>query len=512
MFKDVSMLTLVIQGSFEKAYTTLIHAPFHIECFELRLDLLEDLPLEKLAILRKATSRKVLFTLRTHQQGGAFKKSFREYQAQVLLAAALYPDYLDLELGCNQELIDSIKKNYPSIHVVLSLHEFQPGASCDIAAKKLLSYRADSYKLALQGQSVCDAVLMLLLCKKMQEQNIQFTGIVMGEHGQITRILSQVFGNVFTFCSERPNSLGQLTVNELAHIHKSSSKTLLYGLIGDPVTASPSHVTHNQLFQDLSIDALYVKMQVSASELPRFLSLALNIFEGLSVTAPLKELAFHCAKELNEDSLAIGAINTLKRRDGVWLGCNTDYLGISQALETQVPLHHASCLILGAGGASKAIAYALKKAQAKHIAIANRSFNPKRCSTFQDMTLHTFADLKRTATNILPDLVIQATAAELHHHVLPDHVVDIATAATVVCETIIAPRETAFLKKAKEKGCLAIEGVEMFLYQAAYQMQYWEICSQPIEVIYAHLKKYYGDFKRLSVSRCSCAKTSFQNR
>jgi len=464
------MLTLVIKGSFETACKLIQQAPLHAEAFEIRLDLICDLNFEKLSFLRNLTEKKVIFTLRTKDQGGEFIGSFQDYKNKIFSFLSLQPDYIDIEMGTPQQIINAIKLHSPLTKVILSSHHFKPISSIAKGFRSLRKYKADIYKLASTGGPV-EALEMFAVTKKLVNKNICAVGIIMGQEGSLSRILSKVAGNYFTFCSDNPH-LGQLSIEMLIdvyHVQKTSLQTKVYGLIGNPVTASPSHMTHNMLLRQYRLDAIYVKIPLEDKDLVPFLKKALKVFEGFSITAPYKEKVVPLVKKMTAAAQKIGAINTLKKIKGGWLGENTDRLGAIKSLETLVNLHGKRCLIVGAGGVSKAIYYELVKAKA-HVTILNRS--KQKQDFFSLCDFFCFDEIDKLSKDIF-DVIIQATSCELYRAKLPQTIDLFFQNQPLVFETIIEPRLTCFLKQAIIKKCNILEGYHMFLNQAVFQFKFW---------------------------------------
>jgi 3-dehydroquinate dehydratase/shikimate dehydrogenase len=491
------MFTLVIQGTFENAIHLLKHASFYIEVFEIRLDLIEDISLEKLSILRHLTPKKILFTLRTKKHGGHYEGSFKDYCDYIFSILPLHPDYIDIEIEATQQLLDKIKTLYPSVKIVLSSHHFDKATGLSQAFSNLLSFQADVYKLAISGD-VLEALKMLLLTKKTVEKGIAFTGIVMGKEGVLSRLLSKIVGNYFIFCSATPNFLGQLTIEEMVniyHIHKTSKETKVFGLIGNPVTASPSHITHNRLFENLGLDAIYVKIFLEENQLSSFLMYAKALFDGLSITAPFKEKILEFVNIMSSEAKNIGAINTLKKKSVSWVGENTDRLGAYKALSNFCALKNKNCLVVGCGGAAKAIIYELLQHSAE-VTVLNRSEKKQKLS----MKQYTFNDIFPQLRDKKFDILIQATSCELHGDDLPESILDFLEDKPLVFETIITPKYTNFLNKSLQKGCFVIEGYHMFLHQAAYQFKFWFELDEDESILYEKLKSIYLSFACEEVS------------
>lgn len=285
-----------------------------------------------------------------------------EHPTEELLA--LTPDYLMIPWHISWHI------SSPHTQLIRSYHNFD---NTPENLEEIIEAMppADLFKIATFARSTCDALRMLLLVRKRSN----LIGLCMGERGAITRILSPLVHNPLHFCAiEEPAAPGQLSAEELQSTYfydRLSSTTTLYGLIGDPITQSPSHLTHNRHFQETGHDAVYVKMQVSSEALPLFLSLAKEFgFAGLSVTMPHKEAicrfvdVFHGEKS--------GAVNTLAFRDKAIHGTNTDGKAALDLLEETRQVAGAHLVILGAGGAARGIGFEAVKRGAL-VTIASRT-------------------------------------------------------------------------------------------------------------------------------------------
>lgn len=290
------------------------------------------------------------------------------------------------------------------------------------------------YKLATTAHSTLDALRMLITTRHLTAQGKNIIGLCMGELGQITRIASPT---TYVHLGES-TAPGQLSFDELSIYNRNS--TPWYGLIGDPISQSPSHITHNK-------HCFFLKMRIQKHELDDFFPLAKQLpFAGLAITIPHKEY--------------FGApINTLVRTSTGWDKHNTDGPG---ALNVLGPVQNKRLAILGAGGAAKAIAAEAKKRGA-HITIYNRT-----PTTILDKTTKPLTALETY------DILINATSCGMLTDdcpITPDQI----QPHTVVMETICKPRETTLLKYAKAKNCTCIYGEEMFHAQAALQFKLWQM-------------------------------------
>ncbi len=255
--------------------------------------------------------------------------------------------------------------------------------------------------------------------------------------------------------------------------------TDLFAVIGNPVRHSLSPVMMNAAFKALEIPAVYVALQ--ADDLMEDLkALCASGFRGLSVTLPHKELAFRFTQEVDEVAQIIGAVNTLMRRGAAWVGINTDWMGATKALSRVTRLDGKHALVLGAGGASRAVTFGLKREGAQ-VTVANRCVEKGmalaklfRCE-FVPLTL-----LEKTRRDWSFDIVVQCTSVGLTGTEPTTLVTDsFFRPGMVVMDTVYSPVETPFLLSAKAAGAKVIPGLEMLLNQGVAQLEWWFAMNIP---------------------------------
>lgn len=324
--------------------------------------------------------------------------------------------------------IDWQAKIEPLPNLILSYHNFNetPDLERILTAMKRRAPSACYYKIATFANSILDTIRMI----HFQRKHPEVIGVCMGEKGTLSRILSP-----FTYApltEGDKNAPGQLLLSELENIYHwraITAETKLYALLGDPVKQSIGHLYHNDRFRQNQMNALYVKLVVTAEELPAFFEAIQGLpFYGFSVTAPLKEKV-----------VPGEIINTIFRTEKGWEYCNTDGVAATQVLGD---IQGKQVVILGAGGAAKALAKSFTEAGAQ-------------------ITL-----LKRQMAIPSYDVLINATSSgdpEFEDYFIPGKTV-----------MDISIRTTPFLQRAKAKGCVAIDGLPMYFGQALLQSKIWQ--------------------------------------
>jgi shikimate dehydrogenase len=264
------------------------------------------------------------------------------------------------------------------------------------------------------------------------------------------------------------------------------SHTTLYGVFGDPVRHSRSPLMMNRAFQEMGINAAYAAFHVKPEGLADAVAgiRALG-FRGVNVTIPHKVEVMQYLDDIDEGATIIGAVNTIVNENGKLTGYNTDGIGYVRSLleETGMELEGARVLLLGAGGAARGVGYALAKAGAKRIEIANRTREraeelASAIGEFSDAEAVGLDELADTLENV--DLIVNTTSAGMHPNVaeLPMNA-DLIGPQHIVSDLIYNPRITRFLNNAEARGARIHGGLGMFIYQGAYALEYWTGTQAP---------------------------------
>lgn len=255
--------------------------------------------------------------------------------------------------------------------------------------------------------------------------------------------------------------------------------TRLYGVVGNPLTQTLSPTLHNAAFAALELNAVYLAFETRDIEGALKGLRALGLM-GLSVTLPYKSAVIPLLDEVEEPARQIGAVNTIVNRNGRLIGCNTDAAGALQALERRLDPAGKTALLLGAGGAARAIGFMLKKSGAR-LTIVNRSRERgEALARALDCSFRPW----REAAGIPAELIIQTTPVGMHpfedQSPLPPEFFE---KGMTVMDIIYNPLETRLLRTAREQGCATISGLEMFIAQGAEQFRRWTGLEPPLRVM-----------------------------
>ena len=255
--------------------------------------------------------------------------------------------------------------------------------------------------------------------------------------------------------------------------------TDLYGVIGHPLGHSLSPIMHNAAFLAKGLNAVYLAFETKEIGDALKGMRALGI-KGMSVTIPHKSSVIPLLDHVDRLAERIGAVNTIVNDKGRLVGHNTDGLGALKALKEKTEVFGKTCLILGAGGAARAIGYILKE-QGVDLILANRSH--ARGEELADFLACPFIPLEK-ATDVQVDLLIQTTSVGMYPHD-KDSIVssDALNPGTVVMDIVYNPIETKLLSIAKGRGCVTINGLGMFIRQGAEQFRLWTGLEAPVEAM-----------------------------
>ncbi|SMP12955.1 shikimate dehydrogenase [Laceyella tengchongensis] len=268
------------------------------------------------------------------------------------------------------------------------------------------------------------------------------------------------------------------------------SHTGLLGLLGDPVSHSKSPVMMNAALAELKAPYAYLAFRVSPSALEEAVRglRALDV-KGWNVTIPHKVAIMEHLDGLDETAREIGAVNTVVKREGKWIGYNTDGAGYLRSLQEQVSFEPAEqrVVLLGAGGAARAVGYALAAAGVSSITVANRTV-AKAEELAQHLSRYT--QTKAVAVNDCRQeieaatLIVNTTSVgmvpRMEEMPIPGEWLN---AHHLVSDLVYHPRMTALLRAAKAKGATIHTGEGMLLHQAALALELWLGKKAPVEVM-----------------------------
>ena len=270
-----------------------------------------------------------------------------------------------------------------------------------------------------------------------------------------------------------------------------SAKSKFIIIVGDPVSHSLSPAMHNAAYEKLAIDDqfVYLGANLKVNNLKEVI-LAMRVmenFHGLTCTIPHKVKVLKYLDWVDEKAKKIGAVNTVVKKNGLLCGYNTDWLGAVIPLEKVTSLKGKKVLVLGAGGAARAIVYGLKEKGAL-VFILNRTLEKAKnlAKEFKAKVLN--FNHQKEVSNF--DIIINATSVGMEPLVNETPINPYFLKKNqIVFDVVYNPKETKLLKEAKKKGAKIIYGLEMLLYQGVAQFEIYTGKKAPIEVMRKVLMK-----------------------
>ncbi len=255
--------------------------------------------------------------------------------------------------------------------------------------------------------------------------------------------------------------------------------TKIYGLLGRPVAHSLSPAMHNAAFRELGLNAVYVAFHVTDLAGAVAGLRGLNI-AGVSVTIPFQEEIIPLLDELDPQAARMAAVNTVANREGLLVGYNTDWLGALKALQDQTDIRGENFLVLGAGGASRAIVFGILE-EGGQVTVTDIDADRLKtlASQFKVAALPA-AELDRHPGGVL----INATPVGMDPcaGALPIDA-NLLGRFRLVMDIVYRPLETRLLQEARARGAATIDGLQMLIHQGVAQFELWTGRPAPVEVM-----------------------------
>lgn len=464
-----------------------------IDIAELRADYLDPSEYPYIRVFPEMAGLPCILTVRRQTDGGNFAGG--ESARTVLFARGLaFADtdprknfsYVDLEQDFQISSIEEVVRGF-GIKIIRSLHNMD-GVETNLAAtiRQLRRGKDEIAKIAFMAKHLSDVTRLFREAKACRDE--EYTLIAMGPFGLPSRILAPLLGSCIAYCSvpdndptltgmRRPNVIGQIdpvTLNEIYNFRMLEPDTEIFGITGYPMEATSSPEIHNRGYAAHKRNAVYIPVRSETIEEALEFAGELGI-RGLSVTHPFKEKVLPELAEISAETAEIGACNTILRRSDGWAGYNTDISGFTRAIlefTGEKDLRHKNVAIIGAGGAAKAIALAVRRLRGK-ACVFNRT--EKKAKELAHLHHFKWAPLERASLPLLKkysDLIIQTTNVGMTPDTGKDPLDFYSFSGhEAVYDIIYAPWKTKLLQRAEAAGCRICNGFTMLRDQAYDQYQ-----------------------------------------
>ncbi|MBQ5471588.1 MAG: type I 3-dehydroquinate dehydratase [Treponema sp.] len=492
MVDSLICLTLTGKTLAEDAELARKYAPY-VDLVELRADHLTEE--EQLSIRRfpSMVSMPCILTVRRDIDGGLFKSG--EFSRTALFARALSfaeqnPNknfaYVDFEEDFHVSGLQDGTQAF-GVKIIRSCHDFS-GPVTDIR-KKFVSMRKTSYeipKLAFMPKTLSD--VERLYRESSAISDFDHIVVAMGNLGVPSRILAHKFNSYLTYTSPletAQNTAGighidPITLTDMYNFRNFNDKTRLYAVTGWPLKVTSSPKIHNEGYKKHNLNNVFIPL--ASTSFAESLSFADTMgIRGMAVTVPYKEDVLNLATEVDTEVGEIGASNTVVKDFSQWVGHNTDAYGFSRALCEFLGvknIRHRRVAIIGAGGAAKAIAFAIKQLGGK-ACVFNRTVG--HAKTIADQYGFEYAPLEESCAGILDhysDIIIQTTNVGMNSADAPNKENNPIWFYTFkgtenLFDIVYDPEVTPVMKVAQEAGCKVCNGYAMLKYQGYRQFKYF---------------------------------------
>ena len=283
-----------------------------------------------------------------------------------------------------------------------------------------------------------------------------------------------------------------------------TGKTKLLGVIGEPIEHSLSPVMHNAAIAQMGVDYVYLPFPIKTADLGVAIAgFAAMGLQGFSVTIPHKQAIISLLSEVSAIAKLTGAVNTVWRTEQGWSGTNTDVEGFVAPLQAlNRDWSQTTPVILGHGGAARAVVVGCTQLGCSEIHIVGR--NVQKLSQFQQswvnaplpitLNVHRWEELPE----LLPqaDLVVNSTPVGMYPNVeqspLDAAAMQLLRPSAIAYDLIYTPNPTQFLRQAKERGAVAIDGLEMLVQQGAAALKIWVEQTPPVDIMRRSLQQHLG--------------------
>lgn len=438
------------------------------DVIELRVDGISDLDL---ALLLKPPRPPCIITHRLESEGGKFKDGMKEHLQILLSAMRLGAEYVDVELRCGINAIETLLQHATKTKIIVSSHNFQKmPADLLTLYHRMESTGAHILKIAVMAKDITDNQHLFALLNLAHSRKRKLIALCMGERGEISRILQGKYHGYLTYApldDSEATAPGQRSLQDLIKIFRVpilTTRTKVFGLIGNPVSHSKGIYFHNKIFKQKKLSAVYVNFLVD--NLPQFINTYRNFAQGFSVTMPYKQEILPLLDTVEPEISVLKAVNTVINRTNNLHGMNLDFAAIVACLKKRLSMKGKRVTILGTGGTARTMAIAALSLGAKPAIVGRNKMKAMGLALEFGCTW-----LSQDALNeIHTDVVVNATSVGMNSTKdIPFNVHRILRSTMTVFDAVYTPPVTPLLQKAEQAGCKIISGEELFRTQARLQ-------------------------------------------
>jgi 3-dehydroquinate dehydratase/shikimate dehydrogenase len=451
--------------------------------YELRLDFLQDfsdLESRLHQMFLRMHNPLTIATCRRVEAGGHFRGGVEEQVAILQSAVRAGSQWVDLEIESVDAVGLGVLKQFAPAKVICSYHNYRKTPSLGAIYRRMARLPVQVVKIAGFARDLQDNLKVARLVRKRARRRPKLVSLALGPSGLPSRLLAIRWGCPFTYASASnhfavaPGQLSAELMRSVYRVDRLDRHTHLYGVVGSHASISLSPAMQNAAFQAKHVNALYLPCQTN--RLKDFLAFARRLdFRGFSVTMPYKRAIISALDWLDPLATRIGACNTVAIQHGKWMGWNTDAAAVVEVLSKRLRLEGSRMLLLGAGGAGRAAAYALSAEGAELLITDGQPALADRLARMVSAQSIPWDDFD----NLDVDAIINATPVGMLPHSEASPIDLSRLRARVVFDLVYSPLETRLLAEARGSGLTTITGLEMLVAQGARQFEIWTGLAAP---------------------------------
>ena len=464
--------------------------------YELRLDHLQDFSQFEDSlhqVLSRLHVPPTIATCRREEAGGAFQGTVEEQAAVLAAAVRAGCAWVDIEWESIKAAGPSLLRRFQPARVIASYHNYRKTPSLGAVYRRLARLPADWVKVATYAQHLRDNLQIRQLLKDYHRQRPKLLAVAMGAAGVPSRLLALLWGSAITYASSgnhavAPGQVAAEIMRSIYRVDRLDRRTRLYGVVGSRASISLSPAMQNAAFQAKHVNAIFLPCETN--QLSDFLTFARQAhLMGFAVTMPYKRAVLRSLDWADPLATRIGACNTVAVQRGKWMGWNTDAAAVIEVLTKRLRLPGSRILILGAGGAARAAAYALRDEGARVIVAARREEMGRRLAR----AVQGEAVSWEGAEGLEVDAVINATPVGMYPYGDASPLDLARLRARVVFDMVYYPLATRFITEARGRGLITIPGLEMLVAQGARQFEIWTGLTAPRALMEQAVRTRPGD-------------------
>ena len=444
---------------------------------EVRLDHLTGVQLDErgLSKVRGAIDGPAIATLRSSGEGGKSRLSGKQRQSQLRTIIGSQFEYIDLELETDKALISETNKKSARPALIASKHFQKPVRRGIIEdAIREACQVSDIGKVAMPCEDASQALMLARVGKGLSALGLRFVLLGMGEQGELTRVCAQQIGSsiVYACLPGKKAAPGQLDVRRQKLL--MSNERVVLGLVGHPVSHSVSKPMQEEALARAGIAGAYLQLDIppDSFDAEAVETLRQIGFSGVNVTIPHKRKAFEICDKRGSEAEAVEAVNTIKFDGTQVFGENTDVTGFSSMIEGKIDIdEHTEALLLGAGGAARAVAAVLMRGRAR-ISVTDQFIErAEELAALVRGEAICLRSLEKTRRRF--DIVVNCTPVGMSASKQRIISVPIFDKGTAYFDLVYNPPITLMMKTARAKGAKAYSGLEMLVNQGAESFRIW---------------------------------------